>query len=116
MNSNNNINNLHQINYKQIHMTENNAHSMIPSNTKSKFDVLCENCYDILGQPSGYDLYSEKLGYYNLKNGRLHSYFKKMDKKYGGEKLKNVMSFEEKKIYNRLCTCGRCGKCLSNYS
>ncbi len=115
MNSYNLIKNLNQINYNPNQMPNYNIHSMISSKTNSKFDVLCENCFDILGQPSGSYLYSVTLGYYNLKNGRLDSYFKKICKKYEGLRLKYVMNFEEKKIYNRLCTCGRCGKCLSNY-
>ena len=50
-----------------------------------------------------------------MEEGRIDSYFKKMQNKYGKMKLKSVMSIEEKNIYNRLCTCGRCRKCLSNY-
>ena len=51
-----------------------------------------------------------------MEEGRIDSYFKKMQNKYGKMKLKSVMSIEEKNIYNRLCTCGRCRKCLSNYT
>ena len=81
----------------------------------AKFDVLCENCYDILGHPSGNWMYSEQLGYYSMKNGRLNSYFNKMNEKYLKKKLKFAMNSNEKAIYNRLCTCGVCRKCLSNY-
>ena len=106
-----NVNN--QINYNQ---KANNYYAVSGITKDSIFDVLCENCFDILGHPKVNSLYSEILGYYCIKDGRLDSYFKKMQTKYGSVKLKTVMNEEEKGIYNRLCTCGRCRKCLSNYN
>ena len=104
--------NLYQNNYNHIQ----NTNSIDSGITKdSIFDVLCENCYDILGHPYRNSSYSQILWYYRIPDGRIDSYFKKMQNKYGKMKLKSVMSIEEKNIYNRLCTCGRCRKCLSNY-
>ena len=112
MNWSNQSTNLYQNNYTQIQ----NINSIDRGITKdSIFDVLWENCYDILGRPYRKSIYSETLGYYSLPDGRLQRFFKKMQNKYGKMKLKSVMSIEEKNIYNRLCTCGRCRKCLSNY-
>ena len=112
MNWNDQSTNLYQNNYNQIQ----NTNSIDSGITKdSIFDVLCENCYDILGHPKGNYSYSVTLGYYCLSEGRLTTYFRKMQNKYGKAKLKLVMTNEEKNIYNRLCTCGRCRKCLSNY-
>ena len=112
MNWNDQSTNLYQNNYNQIQ----NTNSIDSGITKdSIFDVLCENCYDILGRPHRNQLYSETLGYYCLPDGRLQTFFKKMQNKYGKMKLKTLMSIEEKNIYNRLCTCGRCRKCLSKY-
>ena len=112
MNYNFQSNNYNQINYNQL---QNNNPLGMNALNNSIFDVLCENCYDILGHPKGNYSYSVTLGYYCLSEGRLTTYFRKMQNKYGQAKLKLVMTNEEKNIYNRLCTCGRCRKCLSNY-
>ena len=64
--------NLYQNNYNHIQ----NTNSIDSGITKdSIFDVLCENCYDILGHPYRNSSYSQILGYYCIPDGRRKNRF-----------------------------------------